>query len=170
MSRSAPSDVYLDTDVLVNLVYPELPHADACARAGRNLYDAGSTVYISALTRVEFAQAFRSMATQGSASSHLIREFDLARWREAGIRQRWLEYWHEELELLLGSFPQLIELPITTGNAQRSVTLMARYALRSQDAVHLSTALHYNVPVFWTCDDHFARVDELAVDILRASH
>jgi predicted nucleic acid-binding protein len=43
---------------------------------------------------------------------------------------------------------------------------MAEYSLGSLDVVHLAMALHYEIPVFWTCDDHFERVEEIYGEII----
>jgi predicted nucleic acid-binding protein len=159
--------VYLDTDVLVNCVYPDMPDAGASQRAVQLLRETQSRVFLSAITAMEYAQAFRSLATRGTASRAVILEFELGRWNEASIRHRWMTFWRDELERFRRSLPDCVELPITPEINHQSFDLVARYALRSQDAVHLATALHYEIPVFWTCDDHFSRVDELHVAIIR---
>lgn len=167
MEYSGGSDVYLDSDVLVNLAYSRLPHSAACFHACRSLSESGSIVYVSALSHTEFAQAFRTLATRQNLAPNLIEEFDLRSWRKREVRERWLGFWYAEFQSIVDSFSETIHLPVIRENAQHSVGLMAQYALRSQDAVHLATALHYEIPVFWTCDHHFNRVDELVVEVIR---
>jgi predicted nucleic acid-binding protein len=161
------SDVYLDTDILVNLAYPELPHSAACFRACQSLSESGGIVYVSVLSHTEFVQAFRILATRQHAAPQLIEEFNLRSWREREVRERWLGFWYAEFQSIVGSFPETVHLPLTQEIAQQAVALMAQYAFRSQDAIHLATALHYEIPLFWTCDDHFQQVSELAVEVSR---
>jgi predicted nucleic acid-binding protein len=161
------SDVYLDTDVLVNLAYTELPNSAACFQACQFLAESGSIVYLSVLSHTEFAQAFRILATRQHVAPHLIDEFDLRSWSKREVRERWLGYWYAEFQSIVASFPEAVHLPVGRAIVQQSVDVMARYALRSQDAIHLATALHYEIPVFWTCDKHFQRVDGIYVEVIR---
>nr|AMP54447.1 PIN domain protein [uncultured bacterium] len=78
-----------------------------------------------------------------------------------------MRFWRDELDRLLDSLPETVELPLTPEVTRRCFDLMARYALRSQDAVHLATAIYYEIPIFWTCDDHFQRIEEIYVEIIR---
>lgn len=71
------------------------------------------------------------------------------------------------LEQYIASLPRAAELPLDRTILDRSVQYMAQYSLGSLDAAHLATAAHYEIPVFWTCDDHFGRVDDVFVEIIR---
>ena len=167
MELRAPVDVYLDTDVVVNCLIEDLRHSQACLQAMEHLGYSGSTVWISQLLRVEYLQAVRSIATQGRAPSQLSKTFDLDNWVDSRVREAWLRHCWELLDEYIGILPSVVELPITRNEIDRAPYLMARFALRSQDALHLATALHYDIPVFWTCDDHFQRVDDLSVEVIR---
>jgi predicted nucleic acid-binding protein len=92
--------------------------------------------------------------------------FELDRWADASIRHRWLEYGLSELESYLPGLPTVIEPPYTTHLFHATATCMAEYSLGSLDVVHLAMALHYEIPVFWTCDDHFERVEEIYGEII----
>ena len=93
--------------------------------------------------------------------------FNLDDWGTSTVRYRWMRYWRDELERFIATLPYCLELTLDTEIQRNCFDLMARYALRSLDAVHLATALHYEIPVFWTCDDHFSRVEDLAVEVIR---
>jgi predicted nucleic acid-binding protein len=134
------SDVYLDTDVLVNCIFQGLPDSPACLREVRRLLNDGGAIYTSTITRMEYAQT---------------------------VRRRWMIHWRQELDRYLGELPLFIELPLHSDIIYRSFEHMAEFAMRSHDAVHLATAIHYEIPVFWTCDDHFQRVTGIDVEIVR---
>jgi predicted nucleic acid-binding protein len=78
-----------------------------------------------------------------------------------------MHYWRDELERFIATLPYCVELTLNVQIHNNCFDLMARYALRSLDAVHLATALRYEIPVFWTCDDHFERVNDLYVEVIR---
>jgi predicted nucleic acid-binding protein len=112
-------------------------------------------------------QAVRTIATQDRAPAHVIEAYDLKNWWDQTIRKAWLEHCWSLLNEYLESLPVVVELPITRSEIDFAVELMARFALRSQDAIHLATALHYQIPVFWTCDEHFRRVNDIFVEVIR---
>jgi len=52
----------------------------------------------------------------------------------------------------------------------RACRLRADHGLKTPDALHLATALHYGCDEFWTNDDRLSRVaGGIAVDVLAAS-
>jgi predicted nucleic acid-binding protein len=162
----SPEDVFLDTSFIVNAVFQNLPGSSACIRATDKVILNQSVIYCSELLRLEYAQALRRLATKRRLPQEFHVRFELDRWADANIRHRWLEYGLSELESYLRGLPTVIELPYTTHLFRATATYMAEYSLGSLDAVHLATALHYEIPVFWTCDDHFDRVDEIYVEII----
>lgn len=162
-----PTDVYLDSDLVVNAVVEGLANHEACLQACARLKSAQRQVYFSQILRIEYYQAFRGLATKNQLPGPIYEEFSLDQWSQRDVRRRWMEHGRKQLGLFLRWLPSPTELPLDASVIDHSVTVMARYALRSLDAVHITTALHYEIPVFWTCDDHFLRVDDLAVDIIR---
>jgi predicted nucleic acid-binding protein len=161
------SDVYLDTAFVVNAVIQQVEHSDACLEATERLIQAESSVYFSYVLRVEFAQALRRLATKRRLPDEFSQQFGLDRWEDVSVRRRWFEYGFVQLNAFLRLLPEVVELPLQRTLLDGSVQYMARYSLGSLDAVHLATALHYGIPTFWTCDDHFQRVDEIDVHIFR---
>jgi uncharacterized protein len=50
----------------------------------------------------------------------------------------------------------------------RAIQLRARHGLKTPDALHLATALHYGCDEFWTNDDRLRQAaGGIAVDVLR---
>ncbi len=161
------SDVYLDTAFVVNALFGHESGESASARGLAELVSSGGTAYFSEILRVEYFQALRRLATRGRVSTSTLDSFSLQRWNEAEVRRRWLRLGHKELDRFISHLPESVEIPLNRQIIEESVDLMATYALGSLDAVHLATALHYQIPFVWTCDDHFERVDDPFVEIIR---
>jgi predicted nucleic acid-binding protein len=160
-------DIYVDTDLIVNANIRGLSHSEASRRALGAVLHSESLVHFSIILRMEYIQAIRNLALRSQLPQEVRQEFNLDNWENDGVRQRWMDYGLQQLESLIADLPAVVELPLTSSIVYGAAEYMTRYGLRSQDAVHLATALHYEIPVFWTCDDHFARVDDLSVEIIR---
>lgn len=92
MQQPVPTDIYLDTDVVVNCVIQGLVHSEACLQASSEVARSGSTVWFSQILLIEFAQAVRSIATRREVPERLFQEFDLENWANAGVRRGWLRH------------------------------------------------------------------------------
>ena len=167
LSGPIPDDVYLDTSFVVNAVFQVLPGSISCIEATDEIRDNQSIVYTSELLRLEYAQALRRLATRRRLPRHLHKRHELDRWAIGSVRYQWLVYGFSELDKYLGTLPIVYELPYDNALMIPTTRFMAEYALGSLDAIHLATALHYEIPVFWTCDDHFQRADDLHIEIIR---
>jgi predicted nucleic acid-binding protein len=164
---NSPPDVFLDTDLVVNAVIHGLQNSESCRLACSRLLTSGSRVFYSQVLRIEYMQAIRRLATKRQLPTYLYDEFELSRWSERDVRERWMFSGFDQLRAFLGAFPMSVELALNDVIVREALGLMGRYSLGSLDAVHLATALHYEIPVFWTCDDHFQWVDDLVVEIIR---
>jgi predicted nucleic acid-binding protein len=169
MSDSVPRDVFLDTSFVVNAVFGQLTDSLVCREASRKLRDESTSVYSSMLMRLEFAQSLRRLATLRQLPGDLHNQFELDSWNRVEVRHRWMDYGIAQLESYLQSFSVVTDLPVTPEILAQFRNFMAEYALGSPDAAHLATGVDFQIPTFWTCDDHFDRVTELSVDIIRSS-
>lgn len=167
ISDAVPRDVFLETSFVVNAVFGQLSDSEACREASRQLRDESSVIYSSTLMRLEFAQSLRRLATFRQLPRDLHDQFELDSWSRADVRHRWMDYGTSQVEAYLQSYATVTDLPVTQQILTQSRYFMAEYALRSLDAAHLATAIDFQIPVFWTCDDHFERVREITVEIIR---
>jgi predicted nucleic acid-binding protein len=136
-----PTDVYVDTDVLVHALIGGMAQSQTCYSAYRYLVAHSCAVYISQLTRLEFLEAIRGLANKRSLPESIRLEFDLEHWENFMVRQR---IWRD------------------------APGLMALTAMRAYDTFHLATALSYQIPELWTADADFRRSSGIYIRILRA--
>lgn len=167
MTLESLPDVYIDTDVAVNAIISDMENTAASRAALETLLKSENVVHFSIILRMEYAQAIRNLASRGQLPTELRKGFHLDNWSDPVVRTQWMQYGMGQLDTLINDLPTVVELPVSGTIISQASEYMARYALRSQDAVHLATALHYEIPVFWTCDDHFSRVDDLVIEIIR---
>lgn len=167
MSIEAAS-VYLDTSAIIDTIFPHLPNSPQARQFAAELTGQRSAIYFSQIMRLEIGEAVRKLATRQQAGELLRDEFNLARFNQnAQVRERWMAYGRTQFEKFTAAFVNVYEIPFAEVVWQRSLDLIAAYNLRGNDAAHAATALEYGVPVFATNDDHFLRVRELDVLLVR---
>ncbi|MGH2534127.1 MAG: type II toxin-antitoxin system VapC family toxin [Thermomicrobiales bacterium] len=167
--RPLPLQVYLDTSIIFAAMFRESENWAAGSAFCRRLVEEGCQVYFSQIVRLELSEAIRKLATiPGRTPYELGRQFQLDQWEQSiFIRRRWFQFGVEEFELLLARFAQVNELPFDQAIWLKSITVMTDERLRSHDAIHVATAREYRVPCIATTDDHFLRITDPAVRLLR---
>ncbi len=169
LSSTYASDIYLDTSVIVAAIVAgstnHTSSADLCARLAAD----GGRVFFSTIVRLELSQAIRKLATKSERlDPEIRRQFRLERWEtDFMVRQRWMRYGIQEFERLLSSFAEVIEIPFRRNIWRNSIDVMIDSFLQSHDAVQVATARNYGLRLFVTTDDHFARVGDLDVVLIR---
>lgn len=162
-----PDDLYIDTSIVVDALFDDLPNAATAVALLRRLQTGGTQFYTSQVTRLEVGEAVRRLATRQQLSQSLHDAYGLDRFLdEPEVRERWMHHARGEFERLIARL-RIYELPFDNLIWRRSLDLIAAYNLRGNDAAHAATALEYGVPVFATNDDHFLRVRELDVLLVR---
>lgn len=170
MQSEEPPDVaYLDTSVIVAATVSGLPNGGASAAYCGSLVGQRQSVAISQIVWLELAQSLRNLASRpGQLPPDLYARFQLDQWQVSPlVRLRWMRFGIGQFEELLARFVEFFEFPFDDAVWRRSVGIMATNGLRSHDAVHVATARQYGVPRFVTLDDHFNRVRDLDVWLIR---
>ncbi|MGH2560065.1 MAG: type II toxin-antitoxin system VapC family toxin [Thermomicrobiales bacterium] len=167
--RSLPSDIYLDTSVVVAGMYPGTPDAAACRTLCQQLAAARSHVYFSQALRLDLARAMRRLATKANklAEDDQVR-YRLDQWATNPlVRQRWLANGVRRFHAFLDQFEEAVEIPLTTAQWRQSLELMATETLDATDAMHLAVARWYDIPDFATTDRDFRRVTLPMIHLIR---
>jgi predicted nucleic acid-binding protein len=168
--REEPPDVsYLDTSVIVAATISGLPNGGASAAFCSSLVVQRKSVAISRIVWLELAQSLRNLASRpGQLPPDLFVRFQLDQWQVSPlVRHRWMRFGVAQFEELMARFVELFEIPFDDAVWRRSVGIMATDGLQSHDAVHVATARVFGVPQFVTLDDHFNRVRDLDVWLIR---
>ena len=156
-----PTHLYLDTDFLIAAVVPYEPHHERSVRFFERLLEHGWTgIYLSVLSWMEFAHVitredFRNRWPPGDYA-----RFDLGRWGDAQIRERYIQTLYQTLEDLLAPF-EWNEISVTPDVRVTAGRFMAQYALKSLDALHLACMAHLGIRDLASFDDGFRNVDWL---------
>lgn len=167
-AEDSPSDVYLDSSLVVAAMLDGLPDSAACSTFCARLVHDNSRIYFSQILRLEIAEAFRKLASRQQLPESLRQEYQLSDWAISPlVRQQWMAFGMGQFAVFISTFYQVSELPFRIRMWRRSVQIMATYGLGSHDAVHVATALQNGVHVFATSDKHFNRVDTLDVRLIR---
>jgi predicted nucleic acid-binding protein len=169
-SEPSLADVYLDASVVVEALIPWLPHWSACDAFCKRLVADGTHIYFSQILRLEVGEAIRRLVTRQQIPPATHRRHRLDEWEtNLRVRQRWMAYGIQQLETLLNTFYEVYEIPFRESLWRQSIDLIAQYGLRAHDAVHAATALQAGIHDFATNDDHFRRVSELDILVIRAT-
>lgn len=166
-----PTNIYLDTSVLIGAMFPGTPDAAACNDYCRRLADGAATVYFSQSTRLDVARALRRLATKIDKLPAQVRdEYQLDQWgANPLIRQRWLTRGVRRFHALLDQFRESFEIPMTTHIWLQAVDLMAFESLDSSDSLHLASARAIGASDFATTDADFRRIAYPVVHLIRDS-
>ncbi len=167
-ASSVPLNVYLETSIVAAAIIGGSAHSQASRDVCAALSHANSTVYFSRLVRIEVLQILKKYATKDLATPQVREAFRLDQFsRNLIIRQRWLDFGIQQLDVLIRTFYRAYELPIQGQTCQRCMKIMSQHNLDSYDAIHVATAMHNNVRDFVTVDGDFTRVGELKVILVR---
>jgi predicted nucleic acid-binding protein len=167
--RPIPPRVYLDTSLIFAAIFRHSLNWAASDEFCRRLAERRSQVYFSQTVRLELSEAIRKLATMPGRTPPGIRdEFSLDQWEHSVfVRRRWFEFGVRQFDALVASFAEVFEVPFDSTIWLSSVAVMTDERLRSHDAVHVATARAYRVPALATGDDHFLRVRDLEVILVR---
>lgn len=168
MIQLVPADIYLDTSVVVAAIVPGVPDSAASGQFCARLGSQRSNVYFSHLVRIEFAQALRNLVTRRQLPAQIRHRFQLDLWEtNVLIRQRWFTEGTRRFDAFLEQFGEWFEIDSQHRIWQRGLEIMAVHQLRAVDAIHVATAQEIGVLDFATADDHFRRVPDLRLWLLR---
>jgi predicted nucleic acid-binding protein len=164
-----PSDVYLDTSVVVAAAFPGTNLSGPSRRFCQELVTAESRVYFSQILWLEAAQAMRKFATRPDALPAVTRaDYHLDAWDgDFLVRQRWMSSAMRQLESFLDQFAEVFEIPFRPRIWRQSVDIMAFERLHAHDAVHLATARDTGVTSFATADHHFRHITQPHIETIR---
>jgi predicted nucleic acid-binding protein len=81
------------------------------------------------------------------------------------VRERWLRHGLHLFEQLIDQFSRAFVIPLNDAIIDRGVTLMARYHLKSYDAIHVASAIEAGLSDIAATDGDFARVTEITVHL-----
>jgi predicted nucleic acid-binding protein len=156
-----PPYLYLDSDVLVAAVIRTHEHHERSVRLLELLLRSGvTTPCLSPVSWMEFAHVF----SKESFRKALPLEFDHLRpvieWVNPEARERYYEYVMHTLDDLLSPF-EWLEIPTTTAVNRHAITLMGRYNMDAQDAIHLASMHLAGIDHLASFDRIFRRVDGL---------
>ena len=165
-----PSRIYVDTSFILASLIRGLAHSEPCIQFCEQLADHHTTVYCSDLLRLEIANALRNLVLRRPAqlAEPVRQRYQLTRWAaDSAVRRRWMRFGCSQLAGRLGSFEAVVELPLSTAIWERSVRLMAAYDLKSNDALHVATALTHRLKHFATTDREFEGINGLQLWLIR---
>jgi predicted nucleic acid-binding protein len=156
-----PGQLYLDTNfLLAHLVSDYAQHADAVAFLAEVARCGITTLYLSALSWMEFAHIVCSTQFRASLPTDVQQRFRLMDWQQATVRDAFLTTWVGYLEGLLAPFPWY-EIAVTDDVRVHALQLMAAFNLDAHDATHVACAQEAGVLDFVSFDRDFRRVDGL---------
>lgn len=164
-----PSDIYLDTNILVAAIVSGSDNSTSAREYCMHLVTTRSNVYYSKIVRLEVSQAILRLATSATRLPADIRDrHGLDRWDfDFLVRHRWMEYGIREFERIRSDFAHVYEYPFDDEIWRRSIHIMSHYRLRSLDAIHVATAQQLGIGDFATSDADFRRIDNLNVTLIR---
>ena len=164
-----PSDVYLDTSVVVGAIFPGTPNSTACSTTCYQLNVANVHVYASLALRLDYGRAVRRLATKPDRlPPQTVQEFRLDEWAiNPLVRQRWFGRAARLLDEFLNRFNEYDELPITNEIWRLSLELMGSESLDATDSLHVATARIFSIGHFFTADSDFRRIASPTVHLIR---
>ena len=170
VAGSAPAASYLDTSVVVASTIDGIAGSEACAAFCDRLVDAGSHVFFSQILRLELSQVLARLPKDNQVPLAVRHAYRLDRWdTRVDVRTRWLTDGARRFEDLLVRFAEVSEIAFDPTIWHASLDVMARYRLRSHDAIHVASARAAGVRDFATLDGDFRRVPDLRVLLLRGA-
>ena len=120
----------------------------------RQLFDAGTVIYVSQLVRLEYAHSLKRLAPKLDEETQ--RRFQLHLWDRQRVRERWMTHGFGLLNDFLDQFAYA-ELGMTHQVVDDALRLIGTINLESYDAAHAALALAAEVRNFATIDTHFMR-------------
>lgn len=162
-SDALPTELYLDTDILIAHIVRTHPHHERAMRFLDRLVRQGTTrIVVSSLSWMEFMNVVTREQFRHELPHEFQRRFHLAQWQEQRVRRTYLRFMSDALDAMLGQFDRG-EVSVTPDVRVAAVGHIVVYNLRAQDAVHLACARSAGVSDIASFDKGFRRVDGLSL-------
>jgi predicted nucleic acid-binding protein len=169
---SLASAVYPDTSILAGAIFPgSLYHRSATVYCDE-VIDSDRPVVLSSITRVEYLQALVAIANDlGQLLGRVRRGYRLQHWsNDQVVRQRWLSHGLAEFDTFLHRFARVHFTHVSRIIVADAAGFMARFQIKSNDAIHVATAFQAGARTLATLDADFLRVTDpsiLTIDLIR---
>ena len=156
-----PSQIYVDTDIVIaHLIAPD-PHHERCRSFLQRIAMEGcTTLYISSLTWLEFANVTMKLQFRERLPDIWQQQFRFGRWQQTSVRRAYLDFLLSELERTLSQF-SWYEVPLLPEIRATAMEYISMYNLRPHDAAHLASASSAGVSDMASLDGAFRPVDGL---------
>jgi predicted nucleic acid-binding protein len=163
-----PSSVYLDTSIVVAAMFAETPHAAASAEFCAAVARQGGRAFFSQILWLELSQVLAKLphgphVPVAQRSAHRLDAWDTNR----VVREQWLAFGLREFATFTAQFHAIVEVAFDRSIWHASIDVIAQTRLRAHDAIHVATARAAGVRDFATLDDHFRRVPDLRLWLIR---
>lgn len=160
-SEPAPAGLYLDTDILISCLVESQPDHERCRAFLDRLAQEGATaVYVSSLTWLELAHVVCKQGFRDQIPDAMQQQYQLDRWQERAIRERYLGSLLEGFDQLLSAF-NWGEVPIVSALRREALGYMMAYRRDPHDAAHVAAARSIGVADLASLDRAYRRVDDL---------
>lgn len=152
-----PPSVYLDTSFVVATMMRGTVHHEVTTAFYDELIAQGSTIYFSTLLRAELLQSFVAIGNNPRSLTQATRRlYRLQHWgRDEAVRQTWLNTGLQQFESFLNQFTAVNEIILDAETIASSTEVMARFQLKSYDAIHVASAVVAGVRDIATVDIDF---------------
>lgn len=162
-SDPPPGRLYLDTDFLISCLIETQPHHERCRPFLDRLAQFGQTeIYVSPLSWLEFTHVVSKERFRLDLPEGMQQSYELHRWQDAQVRERYLTDLLSQFERLLLPF-EWGEIPITADVRHTAIHYMMTYRLDPQDAGHVAAAWSLGIADIAALDRAFRKVDGITL-------
>lgn len=158
-----PAHLYLDTDLLINVLKPSDPHHGRSVAFLQRLIEHGLTrLYLSTVSWMEIVHRATREQYRLSLPPQVQQEHRFHQWDRPDVRHGYIQAIIEMIEDILAPF-EWTEISVTPDIFRAAAQFMGQYNFEGQDAIHLACMQSVGIVDIASFDRKFRRVEWLYV-------